>query len=153
MKSVSRALPLVVILSAGLSGCASLEQLSSGHVGCAPTDITISEEARSVAGHTWTAECNAERYYCSTHGGGEGTAPAVACAPASGNAPPIETDPTQAPVMDADADGGGCKYDNQCKLDRICEAGVCVDPPSPPAPEPPPEPEPAPEPESPAEPG
>lgn len=102
-----------------------------------------------MAGHTWTAECKAERYYCSTHGGGEGTAPAVACAPASGNAAPVEDDPTQAPVMDAD--GGGCKYDNQCKLDRICEAGVCVDPPSPPVPEPPPEP--APEPEPPAEPG
>lgn len=139
--------PILAVALASIAGCAGLEQQSSGHVGCPPSEITISDAQSSLAGRTWTAQCRSQTYYCSTHGGGDGSAPVVACSPATGDAP------GGAAAVPAVEDGGGCSFDTQCKGDRVCEQGACVSmtapevpevPVAPEPPEPPPEPEPAP---------
>ncbi len=51
-----------------LTGCVTNQQrqdITSGEIGCAPNDISISNEETSEVGSTWTAECNQEKYYCS----------------------------------------------------------------------------------------
>jgi hypothetical protein len=126
-----RTITLFIALS--VSGCTTLADVSAGQVGCAPADITISDEHSTWAARTWTAECDGKRFHCSSHGGGEGSTAQVSCAPAGGTAVPGGAD---APA--------GCEYDTQCKGDRICQAGACVEPAvSAPAPEPAAEPEPS----------
>jgi len=59
----SGALLLLVFLLG--SGCGSLESVSSGRVGCAPSDITISDEQSGWNSATWVATCHGKRYFCS----------------------------------------------------------------------------------------
>lgn len=82
---------------------------------------------------TWTASCRGNTYYCSAVSTGKdseqiscrqavvkssaATAPSAAASGATsgGAAAPAEA-------------AGGCQYDTQCKGERICKAGQCVDP-------------------------
>ena len=53
-------------LVVGLSSCSAAltenrREQSSGHVGCAPRDVTITAERDN----SWTAECAGAKYYCS----------------------------------------------------------------------------------------
>lgn len=107
-----------------LSGCTTLADVSAGEVGCAPAEIVISNENATFGGRTWSAECNGQLYHCSSHGGGEGSAAQISCAPDGGGAPTTTTPPggANAPAVT------GCQYDTQCKGDRICRDGDCVDP-------------------------
>lgn len=108
-----------------LGGCTTLADVSSGHVGCPPGAITISDERQSWGGSTWTAECNGQRYTCSAHGGGSESTPQVSCTPMGSSAVPGGSD-----AVASEPVAGGCQYDTQCKGDRVCEGGACVDPPS-----------------------
>jgi hypothetical protein len=47
------------------AGCLSLAGITSGHIGCARDEITISDETSGGRSRTWTAECNGRRYFCS----------------------------------------------------------------------------------------
>jgi hypothetical protein len=49
-------------------GCLPLTGVTSGQIGCAPGDISISDEERSFDSETWKAECNGREYFCSRHG-------------------------------------------------------------------------------------
>jgi hypothetical protein len=114
---------LLASLVASISGCTTLADVSAGEVGCAPSDIVISDEDTSFGGRTWTAECAGRRFHCSSFGGGEGATTQVSCAPAAGA-------PTTTVPGGANAPAAlGCQYDNQCKGDRLCKKGECVDPP------------------------
>ncbi|HEX4340356.1 MAG TPA: hypothetical protein VH062_30820 [Polyangiaceae bacterium] len=56
----------VVFLTLGLTtGCGSLESVSSGRVGCAPSEITISDESEGWNTSSWVATCHGKDYYCS----------------------------------------------------------------------------------------
>lgn len=60
-------LMLSISVALMLSGCmttASMQGMSSGQIGCAPTDIKISDVDYSANVNTWTAECNHQQYYC-----------------------------------------------------------------------------------------
>ena len=131
----------VTIMAAGMSGCASLTSVSSGHIGCAERDITITDDEMGWSTRTWTAHCHGRRFYCSAHGGSKGEQ--VSCLPAqegvaataprrAASAVPPPEPPASAPVVPRQPspppEGDGCKYDTQCKGDRICRAGSCVDP-------------------------
>ncbi len=69
-----------------LSGCLTVAtaegraQLSSGHIGCMPGEITTSEltEGFGQSGN-WEAECHGKRFICSYEQRNHGTE--VACAP------------------------------------------------------------------------
>ena len=70
------------ILLTSVAGCLSAARRSSGAIGCAEEDITITDESVGVFGdHTWTAVCHGKTYYCSMNAGEEG-APNVNCTPA-----------------------------------------------------------------------
>lgn len=99
-----------------LSGCASLGSMTSGQIGCPEDQIKISDDKSGWTTRTWTAECQDKKYYCSAHGGGEGSTAQVACNPAQ--------------ESETNTGGGdaGCSYDTQCKGERICVSGACVDP-------------------------
>ena len=64
----ARKLGLVLAASAVLTaGCVSMESLrearqnaSSGHVGCPPREIALSDEK----GNNWTATCRGRVFYC-----------------------------------------------------------------------------------------
>jgi hypothetical protein len=72
---------LVVIAALLVGGCASLASVSSGHVGCAPDDIIISDEASGWNTTSWVATCNGKNYFCSSVGGSGryGGGPEVSC--------------------------------------------------------------------------
>ena len=59
---------LVVLLCFGLVGCTSIAEYqreSSGRVGCAPSDIQITDVNRPIVGSTsWTVDCKGDKYYC-----------------------------------------------------------------------------------------
>lgn len=99
--------------------CTTLADLSSGQVGCPPADVQITDERIALSSRTWTAECEGRRFNCTAHGGGEGTTDQVSCAPSSAAAVPGGSD--AAPIA-------GCQNDMQCKGDRVCQQGTCVEP-------------------------
>lgn len=110
-------------------GCASLQSASSGQIGCAEKDIVIKDDQMGWNTRTWTAECHGKRFYCSAVQTGkeqsqisckeEPAAAAVASAPQP--QPTVPAAPTPPPAE-------GCKFDTQCKGDRVCQKGECVDP-------------------------
>jgi hypothetical protein len=109
-----------------LAGCATLEQTTSGQIGCPQDEIVILEDKQGWATRSWTAECRGKRYYCSAVGG---ESVDVSCNEDTASAGGGEA--AAAPSV-----GVGCSYDTQCKGDRICVQGQCVSPPPPPAPPP-----------------
>jgi hypothetical protein len=71
---------ITVIAALTTSGCASvsLQQISSGHVGCQPEETQISDERGDPAGwRGWKATCHGTVYICSAAGHD------VACHPGS----------------------------------------------------------------------
>lgn len=63
---------LVITTVTIVTGCMTnpriSKDLSSGKIGCSPSDITIQNETASFGGtHTWTAICKDERYICNYH--------------------------------------------------------------------------------------
>ena len=95
----------------------SLERVTSGPVGCPASDIEITSKDTDWVGNarTWTAECHGKTYYCSAQGGGGNAAPVAVCNPATNEGSKSQP-------------AAGCQYDTQCKGDRICRAGACVEP-------------------------
>ena len=61
---------LVLSAAAFTMGCGDLQNVTAGHVGCAPSDITISDESTGWQSASWVATCNGKRYFCS--GAGQG---------------------------------------------------------------------------------
>lgn len=119
-----RGIPLLLVLS--LVGCASLKRVSSGRVGCPESEIKITEDRHGWGTRTWTAECRGKRFFCSAHAAGESEQ--VSCQEEASDPEKVAVaDPPAAPPAPA-VDSGGCKYDTQCKGDRICVEGACVDP-------------------------
>jgi hypothetical protein len=66
---ISLALALPLALSLG--GCKSpriSRDLTSGQIGCSPSEIAIRNETAGIAGtHTWTAVCKGKEYVCNYH--------------------------------------------------------------------------------------
>jgi len=62
-----------------MSACVSLSAVSSGQIGCASDDITITDDSSGMGTRKWTAECNGRRFYCSAHSVGRDTTAQVAC--------------------------------------------------------------------------
>ena len=134
MKMTSLGKWFVVIVLAW-TGCATLQDVSSGEIGCPANDIAISDDEQGWGTRKWTAECDGRIFYCSALGGGRG-APHVACKER------LERRTRQSPPAAPPAPAG-CRYDTQCKGDRVCQDGRCVGaapargpapPPAPPAP-------------------
>ena len=105
-----------LVLVGLLLGCASLESVTSGQIGCATSHITITDDAPGWNMRTWTAECHGKTYFCT---GISGNSSQISCTEAEGEE--SEADATPAP-------SAGCQYDTQCKGDRICRQRACVDP-------------------------
>jgi hypothetical protein len=108
-----RSLGVVLFVS---SGCASLPRVTSGQIGCPEGEIVISDHQPGWNTETWTAKCRNQTFYCSSVGG---ESRQVSCKEDTAGAPPDTTAVTPA---------GGCEFDTQCKGDRICQQGTCVDP-------------------------
>jgi hypothetical protein len=66
-----RVLAFALVLS--LAGCAMTNptisrNLTSGAIGCPPSEIKISEETANVYGnHNWKAECKGRSFICNYH--------------------------------------------------------------------------------------
>jgi hypothetical protein len=113
----SRLSAVGLALVGGLAlGCASLESVTSGHIGCSATDITIIDDSPGWNTRSWTAECHGKLYYCF---GTSGNSSQISCKPAEDD----DSEAVAAPVQPA-----GCQYDTQCKGDRICRERACVEP-------------------------
>jgi len=119
--------PIAVLAVFILSGCtAGLVSVTSGQIGCPEKDITVTDHSSGWNTVTWTAECRGKRYFCSSHSGsGEGSTAQVACkedtATATAALAPGSGSPSQSPAA------AGCQYDTQCKGDRVCVEGACVE--------------------------
>ena len=95
-----------------------LAEESSGQVGCPPDEITITEKRDGAFNLVWKAQCRGNTYFCTF---GDPTS----CTKEAGTADAQTPTP---PAAEAPVAGGGCQYDTQCKGERICDAGRCVDP-------------------------
>lgn len=42
-----------------------MQALSSGHIGCAPNEITIKDPSDTSITYNWTAKCNGKTFICS----------------------------------------------------------------------------------------
>jgi hypothetical protein len=72
---------LFMVLSLTLVGCSTIElrkQQSSGSVGCAPSEITITDEIASGA-PTWVAVCNGKTFFCSASSALFNESPQISC--------------------------------------------------------------------------
>jgi hypothetical protein len=52
------------------TGCGSLESVTSGQIGCAPSDITISDQGSGWNTSSWVATCHGKEYFCSSASNG-----------------------------------------------------------------------------------
>lgn len=60
---------LLLVVVGLLAACgANLQSASSGKVGCAPREITISDDDGGWGTRTWTASCHGKRFFCSATG-------------------------------------------------------------------------------------
>lgn len=74
--------PLLLVLL-GISACIwDKRAATSGQIGCAPSEIVISDEESSRSARTWTATCDDNVYYCSVVATGTETSQ-VSCHSAS----------------------------------------------------------------------
>jgi hypothetical protein len=96
---------ILLVLASLAAGCfvaPSLQGLSAGRVGCAPSDITISAENDQSGSRTWIATCGDRSYQCSNTsiptsavavsstgqvGTAFGSQSDIACAPLGGGSP------------------------------------------------------------------
>ena len=112
---------VAVLAGCTLGGClTALPAATAGHVGCPEEQIHVSEVETFVGiPKSWTSECKGTRYYCKQHSTGKSSE--VACVPVPG---------VEARGGDATSrsHSGGCTYDTQCKGNRICSDGRCLDP-------------------------
>lgn len=133
------------LLGAGCGGF-GFAGVSAPHVGCRSREIVISDVERS--GRTsWTATCRGKSYVCGDDVEGELTCrekqpaapsaapppPATPPAPPAPPAPPPAAAPASPPAPEPEPPAPqplGCQYDTQCKGDRLCVEGKCVDPPA-----------------------
>jgi hypothetical protein len=109
----------LIVAAGGTVACGTLQSASSGQIGCAEEDIKITNDSVGWSTRTWTAECHGKRFFCSAVQTGKEQSQ-VNCKEdtTTASAPP-------APVAAAE---NGCKYDTQCKGDRVCVKGECVAP-------------------------
>lgn len=70
---MKRCAELGLLLILGVTGCFDKQAATSGQIGCAPSDVEISDEESGYSSQTWTATCGRERYYCSLVGTGKDT--------------------------------------------------------------------------------
>ena len=105
-------------------------------VGCYESEVQISGEAGTWDKRTWTAVCRGKTWDCSgTEPPGGGQLSEIGCKMRDGVAGAASGATPAGPAAPA---GGGCLYDNQCKGERVCSKGVCVEPPNAATPAPPP---------------
>ncbi len=109
-------LVLLVSLALSAAGCgARLKAATVDQIGCPADEIEIKDYQADWSAETFTAMCHNKRHYCSRTGTGRGSFQ-VTCSPEQESPPP------------AKLAAGGCQNDSQCKGDRICEAGACINP-------------------------
>jgi len=109
---------LVLFIVSPILGCTTLPELSSGEIGCPADEVTISDHEMSWRSDTWTAECRGRRFYCT------GVPPAEGGVTVSCTEEQTESTGTQ----HSPSETTGCQHDNQCKGDRVCNAGRCENP-------------------------
>lgn len=64
--TASKRAGVTVVAALLIAGCGgSLAEVSSGRIGCAPSEITIADESSGWNTSSWTAICNGKVYYCS----------------------------------------------------------------------------------------
>jgi hypothetical protein len=106
--------------------CASLKAASSGQIGCAEEDIVISNDEMGWGSRTWIAECHQKRFFCSAVQTGENQSQ-VNCKEQSSKTAAEAAPAPAKPAASSPPPAGGCQYDTQCKGDRICVGGQCVE--------------------------
>src|SRR5688500_14583045 len=112
------------------AGCVSIKSASSGQIGCAEKDITISDDTSGWGSRTWTAECHGKKFFCSAVATGNNTEQVSCRAAVEGEKTTAQNDQgATAPVAaKAPPEADGCNFDTQCKGERICVKGECVEP-------------------------
>jgi hypothetical protein len=119
MKSPLSNPAVLSLIAAVLAGCAvSLPGITSGQIGCAEADISVTDDKPNGLTRTWTANCHGRTYYCSLLSLGHSID--VGCKESASSTPGESA---------GSSSSRGCKYDTQCKGDRICVRGACADPP------------------------
>lgn len=115
---------VMAIMGLGLglgSGCASLAAVTSGHVGCPEEEIRIYNDRQGWGTRSWSARCRGRIYHCIGVSGGKYSAPHISCKGEPRSSASYSRTRYRRPTS------AGCQYDKQCKGDRICRAGRCVD--------------------------
>ena len=108
---------LVLFTLVATTAACGLEGITSGQIGCPASEITITDDRAGFNEREWTAQCHERTYYCSAAGGGRSSS--ISCK---------ESSDASGSEASTSAKAAGCTYDTQCKGDRVCKAGQCVEP-------------------------
>ena len=73
---------MLVALASAACATTNLAAVSSGKVGCSPSQIQIANDEGGWNGRTWTATCNGRRYFCSATRDGRESSD-ISCTPES----------------------------------------------------------------------
>lgn len=65
MRKMISVLAVTIVLSGCAASSESLQNASSGAVGCPPRAVQVSAYELGMTTSTWQATCNGETYYCS----------------------------------------------------------------------------------------
>lgn len=108
-----------VVLTGLLCGCyPSLAKVSSGHVGCSPNDVVVSDQERSATGlDTWLAECQGRKFSCARLG------PDTSCTELADGTEPSGTKATRAETKPAETNSARGAKPSQ-PLDGAAPEGV-----------------------------
>jgi hypothetical protein len=115
--SIGRATLALCLLWSAFGCGATLQDATSGEIGCAQSDIRIYDDEATFNSRTWVATCHDRTFYCTGLGGRAG---GISCKE------DVAAQPVAAPT--ASAANRGCQSDDQCKGERLCKRGECVDP-------------------------
>lgn len=64
--AMNKLLPLSLIAAALMaSGCASRETVTSGVIGCPPSEVVVTDGNMGLTTNTWRASCRGQHFYCS----------------------------------------------------------------------------------------
>lgn len=69
MVRISLTLVVALVLASCYHSNSTLQDFTSGHIGCAPEDIEISDPKGPMGNETWKAECDSRIYFCSSQAG------------------------------------------------------------------------------------
>jgi hypothetical protein len=113
----------IALLLLAVAGCGNnLPAWTAAQVGCPAEEIVIMKDDAVWSSRSWLARCRGKTYACTEHNEGQANA-SVTCKERP-DEPTEPTEPAEAPTTPETR----CQFDTQCRGNRRCRDGRCIEP-------------------------